>query len=92
MAKPPTRRSTSTEVQKFLQQSRNIATFVTKNPRLLFAVDATASRQPTWDHASRVQQEMFLAAGKAASLTVQLCYYRGFQQFFASPWLTKSKW
>jgi hypothetical protein len=91
MAKPPTRRSTSTEVQKFLQQSRNIATFVTKNPRLLFAVDATASRQPTWDHASRVQQEMFLAAGKAASLTVQLCYYRGFQQFFASPWLTDSE-
>ena len=91
MAKPPARRSTSTEVQKFLQQSRNISTFVTKNPRLLFAVDATASRQPTWDHASRVQQEMFLAAGKAASLTVQLCYYRGFQQFFASPWLTDSE-
>ena len=91
MAKPPSRRSTSTEVEKFLQQSRNISTFVAKNPRLLFAVDATASRQPTWDHASRVQQEMFLAAGRAASLTVQLCYYRGFQQFFASPWLTDSE-
>jgi hypothetical protein len=91
MAKPPARRSSSQDIDRFLQQSRNITEFVARQPRLLFAIDATASRQPTWDRASQVQQEMFLAAGKAASLAVQLAYYRGFQQFSASPWLTDSE-
>jgi hypothetical protein len=30
--------------------------------RLLFAMDATASREPTWDHACAIQGEMFVAA------------------------------
>ncbi len=91
MAKPPARRSSSQDIDQFLQQSKNISEFVARQPRLLFAIDATASRQPTWDSASQVQQEMFLATGKVASLTVQLAYYRGFQEFFASPWLTDSR-
>ena len=57
----------------------------------MFAVDATASRQPTWDHARRLQQEMFLTSGKVASLAVQLCYFRGFGEFKASRWLTDSE-
>src|SRR3546814_20246813 len=32
--------------------------------RLLFALDATASRQPLWDRAARITAEMFLAAAK----------------------------
>ena len=59
-------------------------------PRLLFAIDATASRQPTWDQASHLQQEMFLSSQQTASLTVQLCYYRGFHDFFTSAWLSNS--
>jgi hypothetical protein len=90
MAKPPARRSSSQDIDRFLQQSRNISEFVAKQPRLLFAVDATASRQPTWDRASQVQREMFTAAGNLTSLAVQLAYYSGFQQFYASPWLTDS--
>jgi hypothetical protein len=90
MAKPPSKRSSSQQIERFLQQSKNITQFVARQPRLLFAVDATASRQPTWDSASHLQQEMFLATSEIASLAVQLCYYRGFQQFFASPWLTDS--
>jgi hypothetical protein len=90
MAKPPARRASSQDIERFLQQSRSISEFVAQQPRLLFAVDATASRQPTWDRASRVQREMFAAAGAVNSLAVQLAYYRGFQQFFASPWLTDS--
>ena len=90
MAKPPAPRSPSQDIDRFLQQSKNISAFVAKQPRLLFAVDATASRQPTWDRASQVQREMFTAAGTVNSLAVQLAYYRGFQQFFASPWLTDS--
>jgi len=90
MAKPPARRSSSQDIDRFLQQSRNITEFVNRQPRLLFAIDATASRQPTWDQARRVQQEMFSAAGAIATLAVQLAYYRGFRQFSASPWLTDS--
>ena len=91
MAKPPARLSSSQDIDQFLQQSRNISEFVARQPRLLFAIDATASRQPTWDRATAVQQEMFLATGKVAALAVQLAYYRGFQEFFASPWLTDSE-
>jgi len=91
MAKPPARRSSSQDIDRFLQQSRNISEFVARQPRLLFAIDATASRQPTWNSACRVQSEMFQATGDVSSLAVQLCYYRGFNQFFASPWLTDSK-
>lgn len=52
--------------------------------RLVFALDATASRQPTWDQAMQVQGEMFRAA---AGLSVQLVYYRGLAECRASPWL-----
>ena len=90
MAKPPARRSSSREITAFLRKGKDIAEFVEKQPRLLFAIDATASRQPTWDRARHLQQDMFRVSGKVASLAVQLCYYRGFAEFRASPWLTDS--
>lgn len=90
MAKPPARQSSSQEIAQFLQKSQAITQFVDKQPRLLFAVDATASRQPTWDHARHLQQEMFRASDKVTTLAVQLCYYRGFGEFRASRWLTDS--
>lgn len=90
MAKPPSRQSSPAEITRFLQKSRNIARFVDKQPRLLFAIDATASRQPTWDSATHLQQEMFRAVAKTSALAVQLCYYRGFHDFRASAWLTDS--
>ena len=91
MAKPPVRRSSSQDVDRFLQQQKNISEFVAKQPRLLFAMDATASRQPTWNSAREVQREMFQATSGVASLAVQLAWYRGFRQFTASPWLTDSE-
>ncbi|MEH6580495.1 MAG: VWA domain-containing protein [Halioglobus sp.] len=90
MALPPSKRSSPQAVDRFLKQSRDITAFVEKNPRLLFAIDATASRQPTWDVACQLQGEMFRATHRTASLAIQLCYYRGFHDFFASPWLTDS--
>ena len=90
MAKPPARRSTSGDIAQFLQKSRDINEFVKRQPRLIFAIDATASRQPTWDRASHLQQSMFRASGKINSLAVQLCYYRGFGELQASRWLTDS--
>lgn len=56
--------------------------------RLVFALDATASREPTWDRACQLQGEMFQATASLGGLAVQLCYYRGFGEFKASKWLT----
>ncbi len=54
--------------------------------RLLFAMDATASREPSWDQAARIQGEMFRAAEAVGGLGVQLAFYRGFDEFKVSRW------
>lgn len=56
--------------------------------RLVFTMDATASRQPSWDRACRLQGEMFQATRDLGGLAVQLAYYRGFKEFAATPFLT----
>jgi hypothetical protein len=58
--------------------------------RLIFALDATASRQPTWDQACQIQAEMFTAAGAVGGLAIQMCYFRGIGEFHAATWLTDS--
>jgi hypothetical protein len=58
--------------------------------RLIFAMDATASREPTWDRAAEIQSSMFIETRALGGLEVQLCYYRGFRDFAASPWLQDS--
>jgi hypothetical protein len=52
--------------------------------RLIFAIDATASRQPTWDFAAQVQAQMFLEASKYGGIDVQLVHYRGFNELKAT--------
>ncbi len=59
--------------------------------RLLFAMDATASRQPTWDAAAHIQGQMFEQTAALGGLDVKLVYYRGFKQFFATPWVGNAK-
>ena len=54
--------------------------------RLIFALDATASRQPTWDQAMQIQAEMFEQAGGLGGLDVQLVFYRGYGECKASKW------
>jgi len=56
--------------------------------RLLFAIDATASRQPTWDRACALQGEMFAATRDLGGLAIQLAYFRGYREFAATPFLT----
>ena len=56
--------------------------------RLIFAMDATASREPSWDRACQIQGEMFSETAALGGLDIQLCYYRGFREFEASPWLS----
>lgn len=56
--------------------------------RLIFAMDATMSRQPTWDQALQTQAEMFLEAGRIGGLDVQLVYFRGFNESRSSKWVS----
>ena len=59
--------------------------------RLLFAMDATASREPTWDHACTIQGEMFVAAEALGGLDVRLAFYRGFDEFKVSRWTSDGR-
>jgi len=90
--KLPTKPSSSTEVDAFLRQ---VAATVTpkaagERGRLLFAIDATASREPTWDMACHIQAEMFAETAALGGLEIQLAFYRGFGEFKVSPWLISS--
>ena len=58
--------------------------------RLVFALDATASRQPTWDTACKLQADMFREAGTAGGLDMQLVFYRGLGECRASRWISDS--
>jgi hypothetical protein len=59
--------------------------------RLVFALDATMSRQPTWDRACQLQAEMFSEAAGIGGLEIQVVYFRGKQELSASPWMTNAK-
>lgn len=84
--------SSQAEVDAFL---RKVASTPPTRPagrrgRLVFAMDATASREPTWDRASHIQDEMFEETVALGGLDIQLCFYRGFHEFEASPWFHRS--
>jgi hypothetical protein len=79
------RRSDSAAIDAFVRQARAIAVAGGGDGgRLILALDATMSRQPTWDLACTLQAEMFDAAGKTGGLSVQLVYFRGFGECRAS--------
>jgi hypothetical protein len=59
--------------------------------RLIFALDATASREPTWDQAIRIQSAMFIETRDLGGLEVQLCFYRGVAEFDTSPWCSEAR-
>jgi hypothetical protein len=79
------------DVDRFLRQVA-IATPRTGSGRgrLIFAMDATASREPSWDQACQIQGEMFVATDTLGGLEVQLVFYRGFGECRASPWVANS--
>ncbi|MBN8913735.1 MAG: VWA domain-containing protein [Rhizobiales bacterium] len=83
--------STSTEVADFLAKVKALApTTGAGRGRLLFAMDATMSRAPTWDMALALQSEMFRAVKEIGSLEVQLMYFRGAGEARASKWVTNA--
>ncbi|MFD2648870.1 VWA domain-containing protein [Devosia albogilva] len=78
----------SGEVAAFVKKVGEVARpNAAQDGRLLFALDATMSRQPTWDLACSLQAEMFKAIPKSSALQVQLLYFRGFGECRASKWV-----
>jgi hypothetical protein len=84
---PAPRPSAKGDVDRFLDELAARPRADSGSGRLLFAMDATASRQPTWDLAARLQGEMFAAAAAVGHFSTQVCFYRGYGEFRASPWL-----
>ena len=80
-------RSPSGDIDAFLAAARRTAPG-SGTGRLVFAMDATMSRQPTWDRAIARQSEMFAAVEKIGTLDVQLVYFRGFRECRASKWVS----
>ncbi len=84
-------KSSSADVENFLHKVA--ATPVTKaagRGRLMFVMDATASREPTWDLACDLQARMFAETDTLGGLDVQLVYYRGFGECRASKWVSNT--
>jgi hypothetical protein len=81
--------SPGTTIERFLDEARRLGPLAdgAPRPRLIFALDATMSRQPTWDLACKVQGEMFAAAAGVGGLAVQLVYFRGFDECRSSHWV-----
>jgi hypothetical protein len=70
-------RSSGAEVADFLARVNTIPPVGSSGRgRLIFAMDATMSRQPTWDLALGLQADMFHAVKEVGSLDVQLVYFR----------------
>jgi len=86
------RRGGTDDVSAFLEKiaSAPLIKAAGERGRLIFALDATASREPTWERACRIQGQMFAAASASGGLEIQLCYYRGYAEFDASPWLRQA--
>jgi hypothetical protein len=88
MAKLPT--SPKDDVAAFLKKVEEAPPPTPGKPgehgRLVFAMDATASREPSWDQACQIQGEMFSETAALGGLEVQLVFYRGFGECRASKW------
>lgn len=86
-------KETASSVDSFLAKVKAtpLPTKAVTRGRLIFAMDATMSREPSWDRAIGIQSEMFNAAADLGGLDVQLVWFRGFGEFSASKWASDAK-
>jgi hypothetical protein len=83
--------SASEEIAAFVAKARAMSPHAAgARGRLIFALDATMSRQPTWDMACTLQADMFREAAELGSLDMRLVYYRGLDECRASGWISDS--
>ena len=91
--KMPSVGGTSSTVDAFVREVERLPSTSGRpgRGRLLFGMDATASREPTWDHACSIQGEMFVAADTLGGLDVRLAFYRGFDELKVSRWTSDGR-
>ena len=83
--KQKSRQGGASEIAAFVKRTQALqAATRPQQGRLIFALDATASRQPTWNAACEIQAEMF---NEVSGLNVQLVYYRGLSECSRSAWV-----
>jgi hypothetical protein len=89
----PAKGAARAEIDAFLERVRTLGPAAQSGPRgrLIFALDATMSRQPLWDTACRLQADMFNEAAAVGGLDVQLIYYRGLAECRASRWVSDAR-
>src|SRR5262249_6651435 len=89
----PAATSSRSEIEAFVQRARNLAPPLEPGTRgrLIFALDATMSRQPTWDEACRLQADMFQETAAIGGLDVQLAYYRGLSECRTSRFVSDAR-
>src|ERR1041385_4650423 len=78
------------EIDAFIARARTLAPprEAGRRGRLIFALDATMSRQPAWETACKLQGEMFREAAAIGGLDVQLVYFRGLNECRSSRWVS----
>jgi hypothetical protein len=89
----PASASSRADIDAFLNQVKSLgpATSSGQRGRLVFALDATMSRQPLWDTACSLQADMFRETSAIGGLDVQLVYYRGLAECRASRWVSDAR-
>src|SRR6476469_9657398 len=97
MSKDPQRTpapvSSKPDIETFIEQVRSLGPSSARGGRgrLIFALDATMSRQPTWDTACTLQADMFHEAASTGGLDIQLVYFRGLNECRHSAWIEGSE-
>jgi Mg-chelatase subunit ChlD len=79
--------SLSKKAEDYLQKVRSAQVCA----RVAFVIDATASREPTWDSAAQLQAEMFSEAAKLGGLEMQIVFFRGANEVGASTWTSNAR-
>jgi len=88
---PEGRTSSSDDIAAFVAKAHAMSPHSAgAHGRLVFALDATMSRQPTWDMACALQADMFREAAALGSLDIRLVYYRGLNECRATGWISDS--
>jgi hypothetical protein len=87
----PATASSRAEIDAFLNRVNALGRVAQtgRRGRLVFALDATMSRQPTWVQAQVLQADMFREAAAIGGLDIQLVYYRGLAECRATPWIAE---
>ena len=69
--------STLSLIDDYIAELAGKSTSSTARGSVVFAIDATASRQPTWDLASHLMGAMFREVAAIGSLDIKVVYFGG---------------